>query len=81
MQKELYKTKGKYSNRITVNLIKDRLDRLKEDIINKMSIDEIEIEKPYEIVNTVERILHSNDQNQEGQGLKILTPEQMLSRL
>ena len=38
------------------------------------------IEKPNEIVNVVENILEFNRQ-QQGQGLKILTPNQMLSRL
>ena len=33
------------------------------------------------MVNIVENILEFNRQNQEGQGFKILTPEQMLSRL
>ena len=46
-----------------------------------MAEDEIKIEKPYEIVDIVEKILQFNKQNQEGQGLKILTPNQMLSRL
>ena len=46
-----------------------------------MSENEIEIEKPDIMVNIVEKILEFNRQNQEGQGLKILTPEQMLSRL
>ena len=46
-----------------------------------MSEDEIKIEKPYEIVDIVEKILEFNKQNQQGQGLKILTPNQMLSRL
>ena len=32
-------------------------------------------------MNIVEKILQFNRQNQEGQGLKILTPDQMLSRL
>ena len=32
-------------------------------------------------VNLVKKILDFNKENQEGQGLKILTPEQMLSRL
>ena len=32
-------------------------------------------------MNIVEKILPFNRQNQEGQGLKILTPDQMLSRL
>ena len=47
----------------------------------KMSEDEKDIENPYEIVNVVEKILDFNNQNQEGQVLKILTQYQMLSRL
>ena len=39
------------------------------------------IERPDKIVDIVEKILDFNNQNQEGQGLKILTPDQMLSRL
>ena len=46
-----------------------------------MSKDEIEIENPEEIVDIVEKILKLNKQKQEGHGLKILTPSQMLSRL
>ena len=46
-----------------------------------MSDDEKEIEKPNEIVDIVEKILELNNQNQQGQGLKIITPDQMLSRL
>ena len=38
-------------------------------------------EKPVKIVEIVEQILKFNKQNQEGQELKILTPNQMLSRL
>ena len=33
------------------------------------------------MVDIVEKILHFNRQNQEGQGQRILTPDQMLSRL
>ena len=54
---------------------------LKEEI-KKMSKEEIEIEKPYNMVKVVERILKFNKQNQQkGQGIKILTPNQMLNRL
>ena len=51
------------------------------DEIEKMSEDEIEIKKPYKIANIVEKILEFNRQNQERQGLKILTLDKMLSRL
>ena len=43
--------------------------------------EEKEIEKSNEIIDIVEKILEFNKQNQQGQGLKILTPDQMLSRL
>ena len=46
-----------------------------------MDEEEKEIEKPNEIVNIVEEILEFNKQKQEGKGLKILTPDRMLSRL
>ena len=45
-----------------------------------MSEQEKETEDPDEIVKLVELILEFNRQ-QQGQGLKILTPSQMLSRL
>ena len=46
-----------------------------------MDEEEKEIEKPNAIVNIVEEILEFNKQKQEGKGLKILTPDQVLSRL
>ena len=39
------------------------------------------IEQNGKIIDIVERILELNSENQLGQGLKILTPNQMLSRL
>ena len=48
-----------------------------------MSEDETENEKPNQILETVNEILHFNKeiQKQRGSGLKILIPNQMLSRL
>ena len=47
-----------------------------------MRWDEIKIEKPDNIVEIVKEILKFNKlKQQEGKGLKILTPNQMLSRL
>ena len=40
-----------------------------------MTMDRLITEKPFKVVNTVARILNFNKQNQEGQGLKILTPQ------
>ena len=51
-----------------------------KEVIKNMNEEEKKIEKPNEIVNVVEDILQFNRQ-QQGQGLKILTPDQMLSRL
>ena len=63
-----------------VNLINSGLKDLKEEI-KKMSKEEIIIEKPDKVVNIVEKILKFNEQNQQGEGIKILTPNQMLNRL
>ena len=46
-----------------------------------MSEDEEKIERPYKIVDIVKKILQFNKQNQQGQGVKILTADQILSRL
>ena len=46
-----------------------------------MSEEEKKIEKPNEIVDIVEKILKFNQQIQQGHGLKMLIPNQMLSRL
>ena len=76
----MYKTKNTNRNKDLVNVIKSRLVDLKNEV-KKMSEDETEIEKPDEMVDIVEKILELNDQNQEGKGLKILTPDQTLSGL
>ena len=60
-------------------MINSGLKDLKEEITN-MSEEEKKPEKPNEIVNIVEDILEFN-RNQQGQVLKILTPNQMLNRL
>ena len=49
-----------------------------EKKIKEMSKEEIEIEKPYNIVKVVKKILEIDRNNQQGKGL---TPNQMLSRL
>ena len=78
MAEKLFKTKDKKKNNDLVKLINVRWSDLKDDI-EKMSEDEIEIEKPDKILKIVEDILEFNKQ-QLGIGLKILTPNQMLSR-
>ena len=46
-----------------------------------MSEDEIKTEKPDKILRIVKEFVDFNKQNEIGHGLKILTPNQMLSRL
>ena len=75
MLKDLYRTNDKYKNKGLVNVIKSGLIDVKNEIKN-ISEEKKEIEKPNEIINIV-----VNKQNQQGQGLKILTPEQILSRV
>ena len=79
MVKALY-TKDRRKNNQLVNIIKSRFNDLKNGI-EKISEYEIKIEKPYEIVDIVEKILEFNRQNQQRWRLKIITPNQMLSRL
>ena len=80
MLKAVYKTNSKKENNDLINVIKSGLSGLKDEI-KEMSGDQSKIEKLYEIVDTVEKILGFTKQNQEGQELKILTPDQMLKRL
>ena len=80
--KDLYQTNDKEKNNKLVNVINSGLKDLKEEI-KKMPKEEKEIEEPDVIVEIAEDILEFNKQKQkqEGQGIKILTPNQMLSRL
>ena len=80
MFKLLYTTNDKIKNKELVSAINSGLKELKEEIKN-MSSELKEIGKPDKIVEIVEKILEFNEQNQQGTGLKILTSNQMLSRL
>ena len=79
MYKFLGETNGKEKNSKLVDIFNSGLKDLKEEI-KHMSKEEREIENPESVVKIVEMILHCNKQ-QQGKGLKILTPKQMLSRL
>ena len=81
MYKVLRTLNDKEKNSNLVNMFNSPLKDLKEEI-KKMSKEEIEDEKPEEIVRVVEIILDFNKiKQQKGQGIKILTPNQMLNRL
>ena len=60
-------------NNELVKAIKNRWSNLIDEI-RKMSEDEKEIEQPDKILTIVEEVLEFNRQ-QQGQGLKILTPD------
>ena len=80
MLKAAYDTNNRKKNEKLVNVIKCGLGDLRNEI-KEISDDEIEIEKQEKIVDIVENIIELNRQNQERKGLKILTPDQMISRL
>ena len=79
MLKSLYEVNTNQNNKlvsVTNSILKDLKEKIKE-----IPEEGRKIEKPHNIVKLVEEILSFNKQKQEGQGIKILTPSQMLSRL
>ena len=81
MYKVLYETNNdKEKNSKLVHIFNCGLEDLEKEI-KELSEEEIETEKPYNIIKVVKKILEINKINQQGKGLKILTPNQMLSRL
>ena len=83
LAKQLFKTKDKKKNNEIVKLIRVRWSDLKDET-EKMPKEEIKTEKPNEILELVNEILDFNKEiqkQQEGLGLKMLTPSEMLSKL
>ena len=80
LTKKLFEIKDKKKNNDFVQETKNRCSKLKDEI-KEMSDVEKKIEEPDKILKIVEEIFKFNKQNQEGKGLKILTSNQMLSRL
>ena len=81
MHKVLHETRNdKDKNSKLVNIFNSGLEDLEKEI-KEMSKEEIETEKPYNIVKVVKKILDFNKHCQKGEGIKKLTPNQMLSRL
>ena len=77
---KLLEIKDKKKNDNFVEEIKKRWSKLK-DSIEKTPRDEKGNEKIKKILKIVKDILKFNKQNQRGQGMKILTANQMLNRL
>ena len=80
MCKKLSQTKGA-KNEVRVDSIKKVLSKSQRIIDYAPKDDVFKIEENEKIIDIVERILYFNQLNQSGQGLKILTPSQMLGRL
>ena len=60
--------------------IKSALTDFKKDAESTPKENANKIEEGNKIIDIVGHILHFNEENQKGQGLKILTPDQMFSR-
>ena len=80
MLKSLNNTNDIEENNKSVDVIISGLKDLRKEI-EEMSEEERKIEKPDKILKIVREILQFNKEKQEGQGIKIPTPNQMLSRL
>ena len=80
LAKILFEIKDKKKNDDFVKEIKNRWSKLKYSI-EKVPRDEKENEKAEKILEIVKEIVRFSRQNQQGQGIKILTPNQMLNRL
>ena len=82
LAKKLYETEHKNKNNELADEIKNRWSNLKDEI-KKMSEDEKEVEQSDKILKIVKEVLDFNKKipKQQGLGLKILTPNQMLARL
>ena len=81
MYKTLNKSRTLEEKKARVNEIEHRLTGLTEMLKSNPTSDAKKIRNRNNILEIVERILYFNQLKQSGQGLKILTPSQMLSRL
>ena len=80
MYKKLIETND-VVNEVRINSFKKVLSKLKRIAEYTPKDDAAKIKENEKMVDVVERILKFNDKIQSGQGLKILTPSQMLCRL
>ena len=68
-------------NKNMVESINKKLTKIKNIIRNVHRDNVSNVEENEKIIDIVERILELNNEKKQGGGLKILTPNQMLSRL
>ena len=76
-----FKNASDERNKNMVESINEKLNKMKKIIQNVLKDKVSRVEENEKIIDIVERILELNSKKQLGQGLKILTPNQMLSRL
>ena len=81
MYKKLIETENKKINQIKVDFIKKVLYEIQKTIDYVPKENTFKIEENKKVIDIFKKILKYNQQNQQGEGLKILTPRQMLSRL
>ena len=81
MYKALNEITGSEKNNVQVNAIEKRLTNLVNILKNNLRVIQKNHENRTRMLEIAELILYFNKQNQRGQGLKLLTPSQMLSRL
>ena len=81
MYKKLSETENAEINKAKVDFIKKILSKLQKTVDYVPKDKTYKIEENEKIINIIKHILEFNDEIQSGQGLKILTPNQMLSRL
>ena len=80
----MFKTLRDSSNEKNKNLVESinkKLTELENIVKNALKDTVPRVEEAEKIIDIVERILELNKEKQPGIGLKILTPDQMLSRL
>ena len=77
---ELFRTKNNKKNNHLLKSIMVKWSILKDEF-EKISEDEKEIEQPDKVLKIVKEIIEFNKKIQSGEGLNILIPKQMLSRL
>ena len=77
MYNVLSNAKNTKKHNVQVNLLRRGLTDLKKDIGNTSKDDVNKIEKMNKLVDIAELVLYFNSDDQQGQGLKTLTPNQM----
>ena len=80
MMNRLGNAKGE-QNKEQVYFINKQLTKIKKIVKNVHEDRRSKIEEDEKIIDIIERILDLNNENQLGERLKILTPDQMLSIL